>query len=57
MPIAVVHLAVCKHVAAAPAIDPPHFDDHILGFPTVGASVHAQRSANPARNASEEGKP
>jgi len=38
------------------AVDPPAGDEAILGLGPIGARVHAQRAADRARNAAQEGE-
>ena len=39
------------------AVDAARLDQRVLGLAAIGAAVHAQRAADRARNAAEEGEP
>ena len=46
-----------EHVHAALPVDGARFDQRVLGLAAIGAAVHAQRSADRARDAAQEGEP
>ena len=55
--VAVVHVAVGEDADVAAAIHTTRLDQRILGFATIGAAVHAERTADRAGDAAHEGKP
>ena len=57
MPIAEIHVGIGVDVDAAAAIDAARLDQHVLGLAAIGAAIHAQRAADRARNAAQEGQP
>ena len=57
MPIGEMHVGVRIDTNVAGAIDAARLDQNVLGLAPIGAAVHAQRTADRARNAAQECEP
>src|SRR3954470_12408697 len=54
MTVGVAHVGIGEDANGALTVDAARFDEYVLGLATIGAAVHAQRAADPARNGAQE---
>src|SRR5262245_21166405 len=57
MSIGKTHFAIAEGAHVALAVDCVRFNQNVLRFTAIGATIHAQCAANRARNATEKGEP